>query len=86
MYAQEAWNLYLGWESEHVGVPFHGRNLWPDDALLPGFRPAMTEYYHAMNGVAARWAIAGLMRKYSEMLHTRRVLFHLHEATVECFK
>lgn len=52
--AQEAWNLYLGWESDDVGVPFHGRNLWPDAALVPGFRPAMTAYYHAMNGVAER--------------------------------
>lgn len=52
--AQEAWNLYLGWESDDVGVPFHGRNLWPNAALVPGFHPAMTAYYHAMNGVAER--------------------------------
>lgn len=47
--------MYLGWESDDVGVPFHGRNLWPDAELVPGFRPAMTAYYHAMNGVAERY-------------------------------
>ncbi len=37
-----------------MDTPFRGRNRWPDEELLPGFRPAMTEYYHAMNGVADR--------------------------------
>ena len=37
-----------------MDTPFRGRNRWPNEELLPGFRPAMTAYYHAMNGVAER--------------------------------
>ena len=51
---KEAWNGYLGWEDDAVETPFRGQNRWPDEELLPGFRPAMTAYYHAMNGVAER--------------------------------
>ena len=55
---KEAWNGYLGWEDDAVDTPFRGRNRWPDEELLPGFRPAMTAYYHAMNGVAERWVLS----------------------------
>ncbi|KAH9171670.1 2OG-Fe-II oxygenase [Lactarius sanguifluus] len=45
----------LGWEDPGTGVvrsskdygPMAGENIWPDDALLPGFRQAVLEYYYA---------------------------------------
>ena len=60
---KEAWNGYLGWEDDAVDRPFRGRNRWPDEQQLPGFRPAMTAYYHAMSGVADRRALGSQPEK-----------------------
>mmetsp|Transcript_18196 Transcript_18196/g.54682 ORF Transcript_18196/g.54682 Transcript_18196/m.54682 type:complete len:355 (+) Transcript_18196:191-1255(+) len=51
---KEAVNLYLGWETDDVDRPFHGRTKWPSAEAIPGFRPAMTAYYTAMDAVARR--------------------------------
>ncbi|KAH9066131.1 2OG-Fe-II oxygenase [Lactarius deliciosus] len=45
----------LGWEDPDTDIvrsskedgPMAGENIWPDDALLPGFRQAVLEYYYA---------------------------------------
>lgn len=31
-----------------AGLPYHGPNHWPDEALLPGWKAEMLEYYGAM--------------------------------------
>ena len=41
-------------DSPEAKLPFHGPNQWPDEALAPGFKPAMQDYLSAMNGLAAR--------------------------------
>lgn len=52
--------LYLGTElpDEHprvlAGVPLHGRNLIPDDGVLPGFRDAITEYMAQVTSLGHR--------------------------------
>jgi isopenicillin N synthase-like dioxygenase len=51
---KEAYNAYLGFETDDVDKPFHGRNRWPDPAAVPGFRPAIEAYYAAMASVAHR--------------------------------
>ncbi|KAI0292652.1 Clavaminate synthase-like protein [Multifurca ochricompacta] len=45
----------LGWEEPNTGAvrsseedgSMAGENVWPDDGLLPGFRQAVLDYYHA---------------------------------------
>jgi len=45
----------IGWEDPNSGSvrsssedgPMAGENVWPDDELLPGFRRAVLDYYHA---------------------------------------
>ena len=52
--------LYLGTELPEsdprvcAGVPLHGRNLLPDDDLLPGFRATVLEYIEAVTALGHR--------------------------------
>lgn len=46
--------IWPGWESEDVDVPFHGRNLWPAAESLPDYRRVLTEYNTALTAVADR--------------------------------
>ena len=52
--------LYLGTElpDDHprvrAGVPLHGRNLLPDDSVLPGLRAAIESYVASVTGVGHR--------------------------------
>lgn len=48
---KEAFNAY-GFETEDVDRPFHGRNKWPSEQELPGFRDTMDRYYSGMHTVA----------------------------------
>lgn len=41
-------------ESFYLGVEAIGPNQWPDEALVPGFRAAMTAYAAAMEALARR--------------------------------
>lgn len=41
-------------ESFYLGVESIGPNQWPDEAVVPGFRAAMTAYSAAMDGLAVR--------------------------------
>lgn len=41
-------------ESFYLGVEAIGPNQWPDEALVPGFRAAMTAYGQAMQSLAVR--------------------------------
>ena len=50
-------------ESFYLGVETIGPNQWPDEALVPGFRAAMTAYSAAMDGLALR-----LMRLFEAAL------------------
>ncbi|KAK9829658.1 hypothetical protein WJX72_007150 [[Myrmecia] bisecta] len=49
---KEGFNIY-GFESD-LDLPFHGRNVWPDEAVLQGFKATMLQYYDAMHAVADR--------------------------------
>ena len=44
---------YIGREvdtsSKEAELPLHGPNVFPDDALTPGFQSVMTEYYDTMS-------------------------------------
>jgi hypothetical protein len=73
--------LYLGTElpDEHprvrAGVPLHGANLIPDDAVLPDFRRTVLEYidqvtrlgHRVLEAIAASW---GLTPDYFASRHT----------------
>ena len=37
-----------------AGTPNHGPNQWPDDALVPGFKPTVEAYQAAMADLSAR--------------------------------
>jgi isopenicillin N synthase-like dioxygenase len=37
-----------------AGKPLHGPNQWPAEAVLPGFRAAILDYYAAMEALAKR--------------------------------
>ncbi|CAL8464781.1 g4316 [Coccomyxa elongata] len=50
---KEAFNAY-GFETEDLDQPFHGRNKWPAEEHVPGFRSTMERYYGAMHSVAQR--------------------------------
>lgn len=73
--------LYLGTElaDDHprvrAGVPLHGRNLWPADALLPGFRATVTAWMAAVTDLGHRVMAAiaqslGLASHYFEQRYT----------------
>jgi len=37
-----------------AGKPLHGANVWPDEALVPGFRAAIETYYGALRRLGER--------------------------------
>jgi isopenicillin N synthase-like dioxygenase len=37
-----------------AGLPYHGPNQWPDEALVPGWKAEMLEYYDAMETFGAK--------------------------------
>jgi len=53
-------SFYLGVDRQpddplvQAGTPNHGPNQWPDDTLVPGFKPAVEAYQAAMADLSAR--------------------------------
>jgi isopenicillin N synthase-like dioxygenase len=74
-------SFYLGVDRQaddplvQAGTPNHGPNQWPDDALVPGFKPTVEAYQAAMADLSARLLALmaeglGLPRTYFEpVLH-----------------
>jgi isopenicillin N synthase-like dioxygenase len=73
-------------ESFYIGEAAHGPNQWPDEARVPGFRPATEAWQAALHGVALRLMALfeqalGLPARYFDAfmhqpIHTLRLLHY----------